>query len=114
MDIPTPPSSTTRPTTTTAETQAPRTTAASAYRGSAYQTPQANVQTQTNTQTQDQQQPPPPDGTFLPDARVPLAPPPCPACAAPSHWPWIIALLVGGGLGWYMGSRKKSSKAQRS
>ncbi len=112
MDIPTPPSSTTRPTTTTAETQAPRTTAASAYRGSAYQTPQANVQ------TQNQQQPPPPSGdASMPDQitpPMPLAPTPCPACAAPSHWPWIIALLVGGGLGWYMGSRKKSSKAQRS
>ena len=110
MDIYDPLAAQTRQRTATAETQVqqPRTTAASAYRGSAYQTPQANVQTQTNTQTQDQQQPPPPDGTFLPDARVPLAPPPCPACAAPSHWPWIIALLVGGGLGWYMGSRKKS------
>lgn len=110
MDIPTPPSSTTRPTTTTAETQAPRTTAASAYRGSAYQTPQANVQTQTPNQQEQQ----PAGDTSTPAQVTPFAPAPCPACATPSHWPWIIALLVGGGLGWYMGSRKKSSKAQRS
>lgn len=111
MDIDQPITTSQRTATAETQVQQPRTTAASTYRAasSAYRTPQ----TQMNTQTQDQQQPPPPapGDTSMPDQitpPVPLAPQPCPACATPSHWPWIIALLVGGGLGWYVGSRKKS------
>ncbi len=114
MDIYDPLAARTRPTTATAETQVqqPRTTASSTYRAasSAYQTPQAN--TDTDTQTQDQQQPsqepPMPNDQNMP---TPFVAPPCPTCAPAPHWPWILALIVGGGLGWYIGSRKKSKKA---
>jgi hypothetical protein len=114
VDIYDPLAARTRPTTATAETQVqqPRTTASSTYRAasSAYQTPQAN--TDTDTQTQDQQQPsqepPMPNDQNMP---TPFVAPPCPTCAPAPHWPWILALIVGGGLGWYIGSRKKSKKA---
>lgn len=109
MDIYDPLAARTRPTTATAETrvQQPRTTASSTYRAasSAYQTPQTNTNTDTQDQQQPSQEPPMPNDQNMP---TPLAPAPCSACATPPHWPWIIALLVGGGLGWYIGSRKKS------
>lgn len=94
MDIYDPLTARTRPATTTAaaETQAPRTTAASTARAS---TPQ---------QQQTQEQPLMPTDQNLP---TPVVTPPCPTCAPAPHWPWILALIVGGGLGWYLGSRKK-------
>jgi hypothetical protein len=119
VDIYDPLAARTRPTTATAETQVqqPRTTASSTYRAasSAYQTPQANTNTNTDTQTQDQQQPsqepPMPNEQNMP---TPFVAPPCPTCAPAPHWPWILALIVGGGLGWYIGSRKKSKKSKKA
>lgn len=96
MDIPTPPSQTTRPTTATADTAVPRQSAASGYNN-----PAAFQPMQTQQQTQQ------PNGT-----PAQLMPAPCPACTPPSKWPWIIALLVGGGLGYFIAKQGKGSKAR--
>ena len=67
--------------------------------------------TTATAETQVQQQPPPSQEPPMPNDQnmpTPFVAPPCPTCAPAPHWPWILALIVGGGLGWYIGSRKKA------
>jgi hypothetical protein len=71
----------------------------------------ATTATTATAETQVQQQPPPSQEPPMPNDQnmpTPFVAPPCPTCAPAPHWPWILALIVGGGLGWYIGSRKKA------